>query len=124
VAGLATRPEARRFALVLFVAFLPAVIAAALASDYIESVLHKSIPVIAAAFILGGIAILVVERFGPRATVRKIDHVTIGQAAGIGLSQTLALIPGVSRSARSSAACWSVSSARLRRNFRSSRYLH
>jgi undecaprenyl-diphosphatase len=98
VTGLTTRPEARRFTLVLFIAFLPAVIAAALASDYIESVLHKSIPVIAAAFILGGIAILVVERFGPRATVRKIDDVTIGQATGIGLFQTLALIPGVSRS--------------------------
>jgi len=98
VTGLTTRPEARRFTLVLFIAFLPAVIAAALASDYIESVLHKSIPVIAAAFILGGIAILVVERFGPRATVRKLDDVTIGQATGIGLFQTLALIPGVSRS--------------------------
>jgi undecaprenyl-diphosphatase len=98
VAGLPTRPEARRFAIVLFIAFLPAVIAAALASDYIETVLHKSIPVMAAAFILGGIAILVVERFGPRATTKRIDDVTVGQAAGIGLYQTLALVPGVSRS--------------------------
>jgi undecaprenyl-diphosphatase len=98
VTGLTTQPEARRFTLVLFIAFLPAVIVAALGSDYIESVLHKSIPVIAAAFILGGIAILVVERFGPRPTVHKIDDVTIGRGAGIGLFQTLALIPGVSRS--------------------------
>ena len=98
IAGLPTRPEARRFAIVLFIAFLPAVIAAALASDYIETVLHKSIPVMAAAFILGGIAILVVERFGPRATTKRIDDVTVGQAAGIGLYQTLALVPGVSRS--------------------------
>src|SRR5262245_35328213 len=98
VAGLATRPESRRFAVVLFVAFLPAVIAAALASDYIETVLHKSIPVMAAAFIVGGIAILVVERFGPRANTGRIDDVSVGEAGGIGLSQTLALIPGVSRS--------------------------
>jgi undecaprenyl-diphosphatase len=98
IAGLTTRPEARRFAIVLFVAFLPAVVVAALASDYIETVLHHSIPVMALAFVLGGLAILVVERFGPRATVRSVDDVTVGQAAGIGLYQTLALIPGVSRS--------------------------
>jgi len=98
VEGLSTRPEARRFALVLFIAFLPAVAAGALASDYIESVLHKSIPVMAVAFVLGGIAILLIERFGPRATVRSVDDVTVKQATGIGLYQTLALIPGVSRS--------------------------
>src|SRR5262249_20014109 len=51
VAGLATRPQSRRFAVVLFVAFLPAIIAAALASDYIERLLHKSIPVRAAPFL-------------------------------------------------------------------------
>src|ERR1044071_7130200 len=52
VAGLRSRPDARRFALVLFIAFLPAVIAAALASDYVESVLHHSVPVMAWAFVL------------------------------------------------------------------------
>src|SRR5436190_9751739 len=98
VTGLSTRPEARRFVLVLFVAFLPAVMAGALASDFVESVLHKSIPVMAWAFVLGGFAILAIERFGPRATVRRVDDVTPGQATGIGLYQTLALIPGVSRS--------------------------
>jgi undecaprenyl-diphosphatase len=98
VAGLTTRPEARRFALVLFVAFIPAAVAGALASDYVETVLHKSIPVIAIAFVLGGVAILVIERYGPHPTVRGVDNVTIPQAAGIGLYQTLALIPGVSRS--------------------------
>jgi len=98
VAGLPTRPQARRFAMVLFIAFLPAAIAGALASDYVETVLHKSIPVIAMAFVLGGIAILVIERFGPRPTVRSVDDVSVPQATGIGLYQTLALIPGVSRS--------------------------
>jgi undecaprenyl-diphosphatase len=98
VAGLPTKPDARRFAMVLFIAFLPAVIAAALASDYIETVLHKSIPVMAWAFILGGLAILLVERFGPRGTTTRIDDVSAKQAGGIGLYQTLALIPGVSRS--------------------------
>ena len=98
VLGLASRAEARRFALVILVAFLPAAVAGALASDYVETVLHKSIPVMAWAFLLGGIAILALERFGPRTTTRAIDDVTIGQAAGVGVCQTLALIPGVSRS--------------------------
>src|SRR6476646_9569029 len=61
VTGLISRPEARHFAIVLFIAFLPAVLVAAVASDYIESVLHKSIPVMAWAFVLGGIAIIVIE---------------------------------------------------------------
>src|SRR4029077_9581101 len=55
VARLPTRPEARRCALVVFLAFLPPAVVGALASDYVETVLHKSIPVIAIAFVLGGI---------------------------------------------------------------------
>jgi undecaprenyl-diphosphatase len=98
VLGLTTKPSARRFAAVIIVAFLPAAIAGALASAYVEAVLHKSIPVMAWAFVLGGLAILVLERFGPHTTVRNVDDVTMGQAAGVGVCQTLALIPGVSRS--------------------------
>lgn len=98
VGGLAHKPPARHFALVLIIAFIPAVVAGALASDYIESVLHKSVPVMAWAFVLGGVAILILEWFGPRTTVRTVDGVTVGQATGIGIAQTLALIPGVSRS--------------------------
>jgi undecaprenyl-diphosphatase len=82
----------------MFVAFLPLVLVGALASDYIEGVLHKSVTVMALAFVLGGIAMLVVERFRPRATVNRMDDTSIGQAAGIGACQMLALIPGMSRS--------------------------
>jgi len=96
--GLPTRPDARRFVLMMLVAFVPLVLVGALASDYIEAVLHRSVTIMAAAFVVGGIAMLVVERFRPRATVQRMDDTSIGQAAGIGLFQTLALIPGVSRS--------------------------
>jgi len=96
--GLPSRPDARRFALMIVVAFVPAVLAGAFASDYVETVLHKSIPVIATAFIAGGIAMLLVERFRPRATVRRVDDTSLAQAAGIGLCQVLSLVPGVSRS--------------------------
>ena len=98
IAGLPSRPEARRFVLMMLVAFVPAVLAGAFASDYVETVLHKSVPVMAVAFIAGGVAMLLLERFGPRPTVRRADDTSLGQAAGIGVCQILALIPGVLRS--------------------------
>jgi undecaprenyl-diphosphatase len=98
VTGLPTKPEARRFALLVLIAFVPAVAAGLLLSDYIEQVLHKSIPVIAIAFIAGGAVMLLAERFAVRATVHHVDRTSLAQAAGIGMTQILALIPGVSRS--------------------------
>jgi undecaprenyl-diphosphatase len=98
VTGLPTRPEARRFALLVLIAFVPAVLGGLFAADYVERVLHKSIPVMAWAFIAGGVVMLLVDRFGTRATVHEIDRVSPRQAAVVGLSQLLALVPGVSRS--------------------------
>lgn len=98
ITGLPTRPEARRFALMLIVGVIPALVAGAFAADYVETVLHQSLPTIAVAFILGGIAMLVIERYGTRPRTRSADEVTVPQALGIGLCQVLALVPGVSRS--------------------------
>ena len=96
--GLPTRRESRRFAMVLIVAVLPALIAGALASDFVESVLHKSLTTMALAFIVGGIIMLVVERTARRPRTRAVDDTTVGQAAGVGICQVLALVPGMSRS--------------------------
>jgi undecaprenyl-diphosphatase len=98
VLGLPTRPEARRFALLVFIACVPAGVAAVFAADYVESVLHASLPVMAWAFIAGGVVMLIVERFGTRVSVSAIDRISFGQAAVIGLGQVFALVPGVSRS--------------------------
>jgi undecaprenyl-diphosphatase len=112
ITGLGSRPEARRFAVMLILATLPALIVGGLASDYIETVLHRSIMTVAVAFIAGGIVmgvveLLVVKRahdFGaPRPEregdlVHNLDDTRTGQAVGIGIFQVLALIPGVSRS--------------------------
>jgi undecaprenyl-diphosphatase len=98
VTGLPTKPEARRFALMLIVAVVPALVAGALASDFVESVLHKSLTTIAVAFIVGGLGMLVVERTATRPRTRCVDDTSTGQAFGIGLWQVLALVPGVSRS--------------------------
>jgi undecaprenyl-diphosphatase len=98
IVGLPTRPEARRFAWLLVIGVIPALVAGALASDFVEKVLHKSITTIAVAFILGGIVMLVVERVVTRPRTRTVDDTTPKQALGIGLYQVLALVPGVSRS--------------------------
>jgi len=98
IAGLPTRPEARRFALMLFVAFLPAVAIGFLAADFVKQVLYESFQVIAWALILGGVAMLLLERLRPQPSVETADATPIGRALGVGVFQTLALVPGVSRS--------------------------
>ena len=98
LAGLASTPEARHFALTIAVATVPALLAGALLSDYITSVLYDSPRVFAVAFIVGGIVMLLVERFRPEPRVLDADATPLRRALGIGLCQVLALIPGVSRS--------------------------
>lgn len=98
VRGLPSRPEARRFALRLVVAVLPALVAGALASDFVETVLHKSLRTIGVAFVAGGAVMLWLERRARTAATRSVDDISIGQAFGVGLCQVIAMVPGVSRS--------------------------
>ena len=98
VVGLPSDPESRRFALMILIAFAPALLAGAFLSGYVKSVLYGSLAVIAAAFIAGGIVMLLVERFGPKPVIFDADRTPFQRALGIGACQVLALIPGVSRS--------------------------
>lgn len=98
VLGLPTQPEARRFAALVLLGFLPALAAGALFSDYVKQVLYYSPGVIAAAFIAGGIVMLLVERLRAQPTVTSLDAMPFSKALAVGVGQVLALIPGVSRS--------------------------
>ena len=98
VLGLPSKPEARRFALLLSIGVIPALAAGAVLSDFVESVLHKSVTTIAVAFVVGGIIMLIVERAMTRPRTHHVDDTTPMQALGVGLAQMLALVPGVSRS--------------------------
>jgi undecaprenyl-diphosphatase len=98
VIGLPTSASARRFALMLFAAFLPAVFAGLVLADFVKTQLYESPAVIATAFIAGGIAILVIERLRPAPVVFNADETPLPRAFGVGVCQTLALVPGVSRS--------------------------
>jgi len=98
VRGLPSDRDSQRFALMLVVAVVPALLAGALLADYVQAVLYESVRVIAGAFIVGGLAMLVAERWRPRPTVMEAEHTPILTAFGVGGCQMLALVPGVSRS--------------------------
>ena len=55
-------------------------------------------PVVATALVVGGAAILAIERWARPGTVRGVAEVPLGTAIGIGCIQCLAMVPGVSRS--------------------------
>jgi undecaprenyl-diphosphatase len=96
--GLPSDPAARRFAAMIVVAFVPAAIAGLLFADFVKRVLYASPMVIAGSFIIGGIVMLVVERFRPAPIVHDASATPLARAFGVGACQALALVPGVSRS--------------------------
>lgn len=82
----------------LFVAFLPAAIIGLLLNDYIDALLER-VEVVAIMLILGGIVFLFVDRIFKETEVSGKDGVSYSNALKIGFFQTIAMIPGVSRSA-------------------------
>ena len=86
-----------RFVRNLLIAFLPAAVVGLALHKKVEALLGNA-PVVAVALIVGGVAILLVERFAKPGETRGIADIPIGTAAGIGLIQCLSMVPGVSRS--------------------------
>jgi undecaprenyl-diphosphatase len=104
--GLVGRSASGRHLLVvLVIAFAPAAVLGFLFDDLIEEQLFAPWPIVAAWFV-GGVGILALERFGliPRrgeAVTEGTDplmSITYRQALIIGLAQTVAMWPGTSRS--------------------------
>jgi undecaprenyl-diphosphatase len=81
----------------LGLAFLPAALLGLAFHHQIKDHLFKPLTV-ACALILGGIAILFIEKFAPQTDTATVDDMDWKHALKIGFAQTLALIPGVSRS--------------------------
>ncbi len=101
VMGLRSEPKARRFALMVIVGCVPVLVAGALFGDVIQRELYGGYGaprVIAGTFIVGGVVMLLAEHWRPSPVVHVADQTPLGRALGVGLCQTLALIPGVSRS--------------------------
>jgi undecaprenyl-diphosphatase len=93
-----TVPRARSFIYSILVAFLPAAVLGALFHDKIKQYLFESPPVVATALVIGGVVLLVIDRFAPYPTRRDVMALPLPTSFAIGLFQCLALIPGVSRS--------------------------
>lgn len=98
VQGLGRREAAAlRFVSNLLVAFLPAAILGLLFAQAIKAHLFQPVPV-ALAFIVGGVLILWAERRQHVIRVHTVEDMDWRDALKIGLAQSLALIPGTSRS--------------------------
>jgi undecaprenyl-diphosphatase len=96
-AAARTDPASRRFFVNLAISFVPAAGIGFLIHDWIKEHLFNA-PVVAWALILGGIAILLIERWSPRTRFEEVGDVPPLTALGVGLAQVLSLIPGTSRS--------------------------
>jgi undecaprenyl-diphosphatase len=98
ISTIGTDPQALRFVVAVLIAFLPAVLVGVLGHDFIKRVLFESPRLIAVMLILGGIILLLVDRFAPAPRHDAAMALPLNIALKIGLFQCLALVPGVSRS--------------------------
>lgn len=95
---LGTRYESRRLVLNLIVGTIPAAVIGLPTEDWVEANFY-SITSVAIALVIGGIAILVIERMRHRVSVLSLDDIPVRLALAVGVVQVLAvLFPGISRS--------------------------
>jgi len=90
-------PMSWRFVRNVLVGFLPSAILGFILINHIEALLGNGI-VVAIALIVGGVAILVIERMVKNTPVVGVAEMPLKTVIGVGLVQCLAMIPGVSRS--------------------------
>ena len=93
------RLEAMSLAFVrnILLAFLPSAVIGLLLKDWID-VLLGSPMVVGWALLVGGVAILVIERRPHPAPASGVAQLPARQALGVGLFQCVSMVPGVSRS--------------------------
>jgi undecaprenyl-diphosphatase len=82
----------------LLIAFLPALVIGLLLNDFIDQLLER-VEVVAVMLILGGIVFLFVDQLFQKNEEQGLSSVSYPTAFKIGMFQTIAMIPGVSRSA-------------------------
>jgi undecaprenyl-diphosphatase len=82
----------------LLVAFLPAAVIGFLFNDYIDNLLER-VEVVGLMLILGGIVFLFIDKAFKETETSGSSEVSYPSALKIGFFQTIAMLPGVSRSA-------------------------
>lgn len=96
VVAHAAEPASRRLFVNIALAFLPAALLGLAFHDEIKTYLFSPVTV-ACALIVGGIAILLIERYKPEPDTETVDDMDWKHALKVGCAQSLALFPGVSR---------------------------
>ncbi|MGQ0561055.1 MAG: undecaprenyl-diphosphate phosphatase [Gemmatimonadota bacterium] len=97
ITASAKHPEGPVLIVNLAIAFAPAALVGFLTHDWIKSNLFNPLAV-AWALLVGGMVILLIEKWDPAVTVEGADYMPWRKALGIGVAQVLSLFPGVSRS--------------------------
>ncbi|WP_106476081.1 undecaprenyl-diphosphate phosphatase [Phytohalomonas tamaricis] len=98
VRGVFTRdPVSLQFARNVLIGFIPSAIIGALFIHQIKAVLFDP-RIVAYMLIIGGVVIILVERFAKPRVTSGTDDITWRQALGVGIAQCFAVIPGTSRS--------------------------
>lgn len=96
--GLFGNGPSQRLAINVLIAFLPAGILGAAFGSLIKSALFNPW-VVSCAMIVGGVAIILIERMHQTAHIHNSDEIPRSRALAIGAFQCIAMIPGMSRSA-------------------------
>jgi undecaprenyl-diphosphatase len=87
-----------QFYLKLILGVIPALVLGYLFADKIDALL-ESPTTVAIAMLAGGIILLFIDNVFRKPTIESDDQVSYGKAFIVGLWQTIAMVPGVSRSA-------------------------
>lgn len=95
--NLPTARNSQRLALVVAIAFLPAMVLGALFHDIIKTVLFNPI-IVSISLVVGGFVLLFLDKKFNAPRVFQVENITPKQGFIVGAIQCLAMIPGVSRS--------------------------
>lgn len=94
---LRNQAESWRFVRNVAVGFLPSAVIGLAIHRQIEAMLGNA-TIVAWALLLGGFAILIIERTAPQGSEKGVADISLGKAIGVGAIQCISMIPGVSRS--------------------------
>ena len=94
---LRLKPESLKFLRNILLGFLPSAVLGLALKDQIDVLLGSPL-VVGWALLLGGIAILAIEKVAKPGPPSGVAQLPVRQALGVGLFQCVSMIPGVSRS--------------------------
>jgi undecaprenyl-diphosphatase len=89
-----------QFYVKLIIGVIPALVLGYLFSDRIDKLLESPM-IVAISMLAGGIILLFVDKLFNKPVIQSDDQISYGKAFIVGIWQTIAMIPGVSRSAAS-----------------------